>query len=270
MKKVAIAVLTKGYNDLESYSKLITRNRLIHEKLVGKSNLEYDVIIFHEGNITAEHQDYISNKTELNLIFKDVKQTGDRSAFDNSKNIVNLELCPPTELSSGFPVGYKHMCYFWAINLFNYLSEYEYVIRVDEDVFIDEIDPTLVEEIIGSNIKFAVPYLCNALDHPDVIVGLDKLLQKVYEDSELIPRVDFRSICAPNTNFMILNLQYYRDNSLVQKFLREVDKSRGIYSNRWGDAPIWGVILYALQEEAFYVCSSISYYHESHSHHVNK
>jgi hypothetical protein len=61
MKKIAIAVLTRGYNDLESYNKLIARNVLIHDKLTINSKFDYDVVIFHEGNITEEHQAYISN-----------------------------------------------------------------------------------------------------------------------------------------------------------------------------------------------------------------
>jgi len=270
MKKIAIAVLTRGYNDLGSYNKLITRNALIYDKLTSNSKFNYDVVIFHEGNITEEHQAYISNNSKLPLIFKDVKQSGDRTAFDDSKNIVNTELCPPTELSSKFALGYKHMCYFWSINLFNYLSEYEYVIRMDEDVFLDAIDPALIEEIIDGDIKFAIPYMCDSLDHPDVIVGLEKLLNKFYVDNNITPQVSYKDIYAPNTNFMILNLQYFKNHTTVQNFLSEIDKSHGIYSNRWGDAPIWGIILYALQEEAFYLCDTVSYFHESHGHHVNK
>ena len=81
--------------------------------------------------------------------------------------------------------------------------------------------------------------------------------------------VDYKDIKAPNTNFMIINLKYFREHKLVQEYLQEIDKSHGIYSNRWGDAPIWGIILYILSGEAFFELSDTSYLHGSHNHYVN-
>ena len=61
-----VAVLTRGYNDISMYSKLIRRNKTIQENLIDKTIY---ILIFHEGNITHEHQMYIINETCL-LIFK--------------------------------------------------------------------------------------------------------------------------------------------------------------------------------------------------------
>ena len=49
----------------------------------------------------------------------------------------------------------------------------------------------------------------------------------------------------------------------------EIDKTHGIYSNRWGDAPIWGIILYILSGEDFFELSNTGYLHGSHNHYVN-
>jgi len=157
MKKIAISVLTKGYNSTDEYSTLITRNNLIHDNILEKSKLKYDMVIFHEGNITKEHQEYISKNSKCALIFKDVKNSADNSAFDDSKCIINNELCPPTELSATFPLGYKHMCHFWSIDFFKYLSEYQYTIRIDEDCYVDRIDTEIINNIVEQDIKFAVP-----------------------------------------------------------------------------------------------------------------
>lgn len=268
--KIGIIVLTKGYDDIENYQTLIDRNNSIFENLVSKSNHSFENIIFHEGNIPTEHQEYISSKSLIPLIFRNVKDSASRSAFNDSKNQINNVLCPPTELSNRFPLGYKHMCHFWAIDLFDYLEEYQYIIRIDEDVIVHEFPPEVIDAVIDNDIKFAVPFMCNFLDDPNVIVGMEKLLNDFCNKNNFNPHTKFKNILGPNTNFMILNIEYFRNHKLVQSFLEEIDNSHGIYSNRWGDAVTWGIIIYALIDEPMYVLDMIEYYHGSHGHHINK
>lgn len=270
MKKVAISVLTRGYDDTSLYNTLITRNNFIYDNIITKSKLQFDMIIFHEGNITGEQQEHISRHSRAQLIFRDIKQYATKGAFDDSKNVYNMELCPPNEVSERFPIGYKHMCHFWSIDLFDYLSEYQYVIRIDEDCFVDRIDASLFEALIQQELKFAVPFVCPVLDDPNVIVGLEQLLDKFAKDNNLGLPVTYAEIKAPNTNFMILDLDFFKRHEIVQKFLLEIEKSHGIYSNRWGDAPIWGIILLALGGVDFYELRDVGYYHASHDHYVNR
>jgi hypothetical protein len=269
MKKIAITVLTKGYDNLDYYSTLITRNNLIYDKIITKSNLRFDMIIFHEGNISIDQQEYILKNSKAELLFRDVKQYATRAAFDDSKNIYNMELCPPNKLSERFPIGYKHMCHFWSIDVFEYLTDYQYIIRIDEDCYVDRVDPTVFESIIKQEIKFAVPLICTVLDDPNVIVGLEQLLNKFTKDNNITIPVAYADIKAPNTNFMMLDLDFFKQHEITQKFLLEIEKSHGIYSNRWGDAPIWGIILYALAGVDFYELSDTGYLHGSHNHYVN-
>lgn len=268
--KNAIVTLTRGYDTLDKYESLIQRNNSISETVNLSNNVQFENIIFHEGNISKAHQDYIQSKTKLSLKFIDVKSSGNYSAFDDKKNQINLELCPPTELSNRFELGYKHMCHFWAIDLLEYLSDYKYIVRIDEDVIVKSFHPSLMETIISNEIKFAVPYVCPFLDHPDVIVGLEKLFNRFCVENELIPKTKFENVYAPNTNFMILDLEYFRKHDLVQRFLKDVDESHGIYSNRWGDATTWGIIVCIIMDEPFYVLDMVEYFHGSHGHHVNE
>ena len=95
-----VAVLTRGYNDISMYSKLIRRNKAIQENLTDKTT---DMLIFHEGNITDEHQVYIVKETpDLNLIFINVNNG---MAFKPEKS--TIEFHPDT---SFFKIGYRHMC----------------------------------------------------------------------------------------------------------------------------------------------------------------
>lgn len=268
-KRVALAVLTKGYPDIQSYKDIIDRNNLIHQNILSKTELDYDMIIFHEGNITQEQMDVIAHHSQPTLIFRDVRDCGNRLAFDDTRNKINPILCPPTELSEKFPLGYKHMCHFWSIDLFEYLSDYDYVLRIDEDCLVDRVDPSVFEAIIEQDVKFAVPLICEVLDAPEVIVGLDTLLSDFLTKKGLEMPLPYSTIKAPNTNFMMVNLKFFREHQLVQDFLKEVDSSHGIYSNRWGDAPIWGIILYVLSGEDFFELSDTGYLHGSHDHYVN-
>jgi hypothetical protein len=56
----AFVVLTRGYNEDEQYNILIERNKSIYEvfynKLADENKMQYDIIIFHEGNINEQQQ----------------------------------------------------------------------------------------------------------------------------------------------------------------------------------------------------------------------
>jgi hypothetical protein len=269
MKNIAISVLTRGYSDLFQYNQLIQRNNLIFENILQKSEFKFDLIIFHEGNITEEQQLYITNLSKSKLIFNDVRTSGNGEAFNDKKNIINYDLCPPTPQSQFFPLGYKHMCHFWSIDFFEYLKDYDYVIRIDEDCFIESFDFNSLSELIDGDIKFISPYF-QGQDEDYVIVGLEKLWNDFISDTGISPFMNFKDITCPYTNFMMLNLKFFRDNNIIQDFLSYVEKSHGIYSNRWGDLPIWGVILSTLTDKNLYKESKkIKYYHSSHNKKIN-
>ena len=95
-----IAVLTRGYSDISGYDLLIKRNFEIQRNLCNKS---IDILIFHEGNITGEHQSYIIDKTpNLEIHFINVNNG---LAFKSHKNKIQID--PGT---SFFGIGYRHMC----------------------------------------------------------------------------------------------------------------------------------------------------------------
>jgi hypothetical protein len=65
-------------------------------------------------------------------------------------------------------------------------------------------------------------------------------------------------------------IQSINKNNLIKLFLEEIDKCGCVYSNRWGDLPIWGLILSTLINEEYYEeIKKISYYHGSWNKHIN-
>jgi len=269
MNKIAITVLTRGYGNVSQYNSLIKRNTLIYENIISKSNFEFDMVIFHEGNITEEHQLHISKNSKQTLIFRNVKDYGNNEAFDDNKNIINNDLCPPNFLSSHFPLGYKHMCHFWSIDFLEYLKNYKFIIRIDEDCFIDKFDTNILNEMNEKEIHFVSPKF-QGQDDSRVIVGIEKLLDEFLVEFNIQPYKTFKDIKCPYTNFMIVNIEFLRNHKIINKILKKIDLSHGIYSNRWGDLPIWGMILSTLiDEKHYYECKSISYYHTSHNTQIN-
>jgi hypothetical protein len=257
--KNVIAVLTKGYDTVEKYDNLIKRNEAIFTKFYNKlKNIYFDIIIFHEGNINDEHQKYIQSKTpDLPLKFIAIK-------FYNN-NTVN-DICPPTELSKKFSNGYKNMCYFWSIDFLEYLKDYNYMIRIDEDCIIDTLDINIINKYTTDNIMFSSAKY-ELSDNPDVIVGMENLFNNFLSENNLLKKNELK---MPYTNFMIVNIPFLNNNKVVQNILNKIKDTNCIFSNRWGDLPIWGYILsYLVDKKYFIEDSSIKYYHGSHDITIN-
>jgi len=90
--KNAIVGLVRGYANTNGYNSLIERNKYIYENIISKSDDKFDVILFHEGNITKEHQNYIREQSKnMSLIFSDVRKSSPKTAFDPTKNKFNME-----------------------------------------------------------------------------------------------------------------------------------------------------------------------------------
>lgn len=269
MKKIAIASLTRGYGGFAEYNKLIERNNSIYNQIVKNSSYEFDNIIFHEGNITNDHQLYIQNLSKVELQFIDVKSNGNKLAFNNSIIKSESEFCNSTHESNWFPIGYKHMCHFWSIDFFEYLNEYDLIIRIDEDCVVQRFDDDYIQQILDGEKVFLSPHF-QGKDEWYVTVGLEKLWNKFMEENSIEINKKYDEVKFPYTNFMCLNLKYFRENEIVQKFLNSVDMSNCIYINRWGDLPIWGLILSSfVPQEMFGVATKIGYYHSSHNAQIN-
>jgi len=258
-----IAVLTRGYEDQDKYQDLIDRNQSIHQHLRDKS---IPVLIFHEGNITHPQQTYISNQTpELNIQFIDVKST--QKAFRQEKESIPFE--PET---TAFPLGYRHMCSFWIIDFWHFVTEYDFLLRIDEDCIVQfEIDAIFQQmeiesiQIITGHWGFDCDFVTRGMND-FTRAFLSNVLERPFDQ---IPTRYISGICSVS-GFHLTSL---RKNPLLYLFLVELDFSNKIYSHRWGDGPLWGEIIgYILEVAEGNPCKwerSIRYYHRSHNTQIN-
>ena len=133
----------------------------------------------------------------------------------------------------GFPMGYRHMCRFFSGEMYKQssLKEYNYYLRLDTDSF---IHTPLNYDIFEWAEENKCYYGCIApaiqKDNPKVIDGLWSFINDLYPNT--IPEG-----MMFYTNFEIGNVKWFLTSPYME-FYNEIDKCGGIYTKRWGDAPI--------------------------------
>lgn len=275
--KSAIVVVTRGYKNLYEYNALIQRNKSIYDKfykhLVNPKN--WDILIFHEGDIRPNQQKYIQTKTpHLPLIFRIFRQYPLK---------YNYKLCPPTEKSEIIPIGYKNMCFFWVVSMFTYLSHYEYMIRIDEDCVLHQFDPTIIDDYRKKKVYFSSPIYQSTMyveeldknyplfESPECMIGMKQFFYHEYIKNLNKKPYVYNVTKAPYTNLMIMNIPYFLHHKDIQYLIRKIRYNDCIFSNRWGDLPIWGFILaYAVHPKHYGMDRRIKYFHGSHDYMVNE
>lgn len=255
------AVLTRGYESCHEYAMLIRRNNSIYEHLERKN---IDHLIFHEGNITIEHQSYIQDKTpNLPLKFIDISKI----AFLKEKEQIRITEVPH------FSVNYRHMCHFWFIDFMNALPEtYDKILRIDEDCFMQSSVDYIFSQL-DSHIFVAAII---APDSEPTSIGLNALtMDFISKNKSSLPFAiadisDTRISHGPYTNLIAYDLKSVRQNMTFLKYQEVVDKSEKIYERRWGDLPLWGEsIYYIFGNQSMKIDQNIRYYHGSHNCQVN-
>ena len=135
--KIVIAALVRGYDRKQDYNILIKRNNNIFRKITSKSENKIDQILFHEGNISKEDESFINSKSPESINFVDVSED-----FDYDKKLV--EKIPDLER---FGIGYRLMCRFNFLHIWKYIKEFDYLIRIDEDIMIKKFDVNIINNI---------------------------------------------------------------------------------------------------------------------------
>jgi hypothetical protein len=256
MGSKCIAVLTRGYSDVQKYDDLIKRNNHISQNLRDKSIKN---LIFHEGNITLEHQTYIKDQTiELDTEFIDVSDV----CFKPEKKEIRFEA------AEGFELGYRHMCSFWFVNFFKLVEKYDQLLRIDEDCFV----MTNLDGIFADLERYTFITAICADDDDYVTKGLNDFSLEfiLLHLHSPFKQYGAKKPRGPYTNLIAFSLETIRSNVLFQEYRDRVDAADFIYKFRWGDLPLWGeVIHYIFGNETMKVDTDIRYFHSSHKCDVN-
>ena len=244
--KIVIAALVRGYEETASYSSLIKRNKYIKKNITSKINCPYELLIFHEGNIPEEHQQYINSKSPEVYNFIDVSED-----FKYDKSIISE--VPDLER---FNIGYRLMCRFNFFHIWKYVNKYDFLIRIDEDVIVKKFSKSLLDNL-NNNFIFGTADLSSE-SHEYTNISLPEELKKIFDSTN----TDFYNHLFPYTNFYISNIEFWNNND-IQILLREISNNKLQLIHRWGDLPIIGSILNFKNIE-IKILKGISYSHLSH------
>jgi hypothetical protein len=236
--KAAVFALTRGYDGVHKfkYARLLLRNRALR-RLVGTEAADF--ILFHEGNISLREQQALALLSGLPL------------RFVNVAAVYRLGAHQVWTGASDFSMGYSLMCRFNYEHVWKYLSEYEVVCRVDEDVVVTSF-PTM--DFDSDMLVGCLSDECHEKTNATLPVKLDAMGLAQFYDHRF-----------PYTNCYVTRMNFWRRPE-VQQFVQCIGEDATSIENRWGDLPVIGVALqsFGAWNPEVSVDRRISYLHGSH------
>ena len=244
--KAAIVALTRGYPDNKSsYDNLLNRNQCIYENINNLRPSPLDMILFHEGNISIDDQNYINSYSAQEIKFIDV-----------SKYFVNPGL--KLEGEKKFNLGYRQMCRFNMYHIWDEVKDYSHILRVDEDIEILKFDPYVFEFMDKRNITYMtgrftkdIHRLTNRTLPEFIINNTDMNINKVYNHKN------------PYTNVFATSVNFWRSEE-VSQILKNISLADQQLINRWGDHTVHGIMLNHMRKK-INLFTKLEYKHISHS-----
>lgn len=222
----AIVCLTRGYQDINKYDTLITRNGLIKTFFGDK----YPVLIFHEGNISKHQQQGISKRSHMELKFIDI--------------------------SSVWTGGYEGMCRFYAYDIWEQCKDYDYILRIDEDCHLKMVSQDPFENI-EDNVYLKSCFFAES--HTETNATLPEAIEKLTGAS----RERFYNDRFVYTNVGLSSVKFWR-TGYVAEVLYMLATSPAQRINRWGDLPLLGSLLNIYAPDQIGTLTGMSYSHLSH------
>ena len=223
--RIAIVALTRGYPDDKSqYQTLIKRNSSIQRSIIQHRDNTVDIILFHEGNISKLDQEYINSKSQIKIKFVDV------SKYFHDEGLT-------LEGEAKFNLGYRQMCRFNMYHIWDEVADYDYILRVDEDIEIKDFDPFIFEKMekkkqiyLTGRFTKETHRLTNKTLPYFLIKNTDLDVDKVYNHRN------------PYTNLYASSVKFWNNekNKSILKMIALTDQQ---IINRWGDHTVQGLLL---------------------------
>jgi hypothetical protein len=194
----------------------------------------------------------------LKIRFIDVAELG---AFNPEKASV------PDETKYAFPLGYRHMCSFWFVDFWKIVAEYDYLVRIDEDCYVDFSLDSVFDKLRNTALVYGRTYI----DDDFVTIGMNAFTEEfISRQPGQCKRFEPRLPEGPYTNVFGISLCRLRTHAMLKEYVDEIRASDMIYRRRWGDLPLWGeAIHYIIGYESITVDRTMRYYHASHGMSVN-
>ncbi len=244
--KIVIAALVRGYERQQDYKILIKRNNNIFRKITSKTEYKIDQILFHEGNISKEDQSFINTKSPKNINFINVS---DDFHYDQKL----IEKIPDLER---FGIGYRLMCKFNFLHIWKYIKDYDYLIRIDEDVMVKRFNMNIINNL-NNDFVFGTVRFSNET-HKYTNQSLPDELMNTFQTNNK----NFYNNKFPYTNFYISKISFWNETE-INNALQKVANNDLQIIHRWGDLPIIGSVL-NFKNVKINLLDDVKYIHLSH------
>ena len=240
---------------------------------------QYPVCILHEGDYDARSQREIimSVRATCRHLVSFVSLDADDFVLPSHIDEDKMNACIDTKAVPYWRnAKYRMMCRWWLVHFPKYAKGYEYVMRLDDDAFIEEhIESDLFAWMKGGNYVYASNMVhvdcgicCYGMStffkqqYPDKHDTLGKLFLKQTVPSRSVQFHPFRLLLSithagspPDVpeqmelempimyynNFFITKMEFW-ERPDVRRAIDEVDKTGNIFYYRWGDAPLQSII----------------------------
>lgn len=243
--KWAIIALTR-----ENRPELSIRNQALADKIKPFSSF-YDITIIFFSENTFEPSTVLQWKKTFNGIGKVLTVNTADKGF---------------ELKERY--GYKYMCKFFALDVYEYLRGYDFYVRCDTDCYIKQLNYDVFNWVVRNNVEYG--YGLRKMEaHGPTKSTLPLWVQKYVNKCSLRPKSlmgQSLSVCFNFYNNFHIGSVHFFLRSDVQHFLKNVNNSGHILSDRWGDSTIqaYAVRLF-MDSNNIKLLPNFSYVHGSHS-----
>ena len=257
MNKNCILYLVRtSKEDLDSLNQSLM---LLENNVLPFCKSKIDIILFHEESFDETYQTQVKTSKYCNIIFVKIEF----KVPNYSKEIMGQipEFYPhPTHAKGGphgesyfkehghyhpgFSMGYRHMCRFFTGWMYEQeiLKNYEYYLRLDTDSFIHSpVKYDFFEWMKTNMCEYGFISQAIQQDNPNVIIGLWNTVKTWIYEKNIQTKIDINQIPDGKmfyTNFELGKVSSFIKGSLYFDFYKYIDLTGGIYTKRWGDAPL--------------------------------
>lgn len=274
MSKSAIIILTQNTPERKIYLK--TSLYFLFKNF--NATYKYPIIILHDGDYDSISIDEINTSIRKDYRYLIEYKKIDACDFEIPKYIDEDKM---NRCIKSAPVpywrnkNYRLMCNFWINNFIKYCSDYDYIMRIDDDSIIEEPISTDIFKIIEdknlnymSNIIHVDCSICNygMKDFFEKILPekIDKI-KDLFLDHQLessSPHFDkFKNLYMAlnskeyvgNSVNMAMPLMYYNNFSVIRmsvwkspeikNIINKINETGYIFYCRWGDGPLQTIIM---------------------------
>lgn len=255
VNKTAIATLVRRAETLVDLMPLVERTVALREHCDLR---DVDLLVFYErGTVRKPLRAAVDTAVGLPLRWTEVYP------FLPSPSVVE-------PVPDCFGWGYRHMCQFWFCTFWDYVLEYDVLVRVDDDCvtrsdLLRALTAPLSDELL-------VTYGMWFPDTAWVTVGMTDFFNArcAVQRAErpctcgLEPgRCTCTGVAGPATQVMAANLAGLRREPATRRLVDAVLASGRCLSHRWGDAPLWGELLTRELPTRHRLVGGVQYVHRS-------